>query len=123
MSLFIAFSSVIILFINSCSTFNLDFLCFLGSAAGSRVGILSKFFYGNNLLLKLLRTFSLSLNNNPKFFKKYLFLSHFISLSKFFDSLAKLFCFLSAFSIDKCPSCISLKKTKGSEYLLTLSAF
>ena len=31
-----------------------------GSGVGSRVGILSKFFIGNNLLLKLLITFSLT---------------------------------------------------------------
>ena len=40
-----------------------------GSGVGSRVAILSKYFIGNNLLLKVLRTFSLSLNNNPKLSK------------------------------------------------------
>ena len=40
------------------------------SGVGSRVGILSKFFIGINLLLNLLGTFSLALNNNPKLFKK-----------------------------------------------------
>ena len=30
-----------------------------------RVGTLSKFFIGNNLLLKLSRRFSVALNNNP----------------------------------------------------------
>ena len=38
----------------------------VGSRVGLRVGILSKFFIVNNLLLKLLRTFSLALNDNPK---------------------------------------------------------
>ena len=41
-----------------------------GSGVGSRVGILSIFFIGNNLLLKILKTFFLALNNNPKLFKK-----------------------------------------------------
>ena len=82
-SLFMSFPSVIISLINSCCNFDLYFLCLfgvgsvtgfgVGSAAGScirsHVGILSKFFIGNNLLLKLLRTFSLALNNNPKLFK------------------------------------------------------
>ena len=63
---------------SSCCNFNLNFLCLVGSVAGSdvgsRVGILSKFFIGNNLLIKLLRAFSLALNNNPKlFFKKKFF--------------------------------------------------
>ena len=44
-----------------------------GSVVGSRVGILSNFFTGNNLYLKLLRTFSLALNNNPKLFQKDVF--------------------------------------------------
>ena len=39
-----------------------------GTAAGSGVEIWSKFFIGNNLILKLLRPFSLALNNNPKIF-------------------------------------------------------
>ena len=81
-----------------------------GSGVGSRVGILSKFFIGNNLLLKLLRTFSLALNNNPKISRKDFFSSVFVSFSKFFNSIAKLFCLRSAFSNDKYPSCISLKK-------------
>ena len=41
-----------------------------GSGVGSRVGILSKFFIANNLLLKLFRNFFLTLNNNPKLYKK-----------------------------------------------------
>ena len=68
----IFFLSAIISFINSCCNFNLDFFCLVGSVSSfgvdSRVGILSKFFIGNSLLLKLLRTFSLALNNNPKLF-------------------------------------------------------
>ena len=49
----------------------------VGSPAGSgvdcHVGRLSKFFIGNNLPLKLLRTFALTLNNDPKLFKKSFF--------------------------------------------------
>ena len=86
----------------------------IGSVAGSCVGILSKSFIGNNLLLKLLRTFSLELNNNSKLFKKHFSSSVFAPISKSFNSLVKLICFLSAPSIDKCPSCISFKKTIGS---------
>ena len=56
--------------INSCCNFNLDFLYLFGSVAGSgvgsRVGILSNFCIGNDLLLKLLRTFSLTLDDTPK---------------------------------------------------------
>ena len=44
-----------------------------GSGVGSRVGVLFKFFSGNNLFLNLLRTFSLALNNSPKLFKKWFF--------------------------------------------------
>ena len=47
---------------NSCYNLNLDTLCLVGSRAssglGSRIEILSKFFIGNNLLLKLLRNVS-----------------------------------------------------------------
>ena len=43
------------------------------SNVGSRVEVFSKLFIGNNLLLKLLRTFFLALKNNPKLFKKYFF--------------------------------------------------
>ena len=61
------------------SVFAFDaFVSFVGSVAtsgsvassgvGSPVGILSKIFIGNNLLLKLLRTFSLAVNYNPKLF-------------------------------------------------------
>ena len=39
------------------------------TAVGSGVGILSNFFIGNNLLLKLLRICSLVLNDNPMLFK------------------------------------------------------
>ena len=58
----ISFSSAIISFMNSCYNLNLDSLCLVGSGAssglGSRIEILSKFFIGNNLLLKLLRNVS-----------------------------------------------------------------
>ena len=40
------------------------------SGAGSRAKVSFEFFIGNNLLLKLLRTFFLALNNNPKLFKR-----------------------------------------------------
>ena len=78
----------------SCCSFNLDFLCLVGVGSGSafgvgsaavsgvglRVGYLSKFFMGNNLLLKLLRTFSLGLNDNPMLFKKDFISSVFVPL-------------------------------------------
>ena len=112
----IYFSSFLVLLKNSSRNFKEDILCLVfefvafvgfvatsGSVAGSRVGILSQFFIRNNLLLKLLRTFSLALNNNPKLFKKYFLSSAFVPLSKFFNPLAKLICLLSAPSIDKCP--------------------
>ena len=67
------------------------------SAAGSCVGILSIFIIGNNLLLKLLRTFSLALNNNPNLFKKDFFSSVFIPSSKFFNSLANYFAYYQLF--------------------------
>ena len=67
---------------------------FVADFVGSLAGILSKFFIGNNLLLKLLRNFSLALNSNPKLFKKYFFSGFFVPLSKFFNSLAKLLCLL-----------------------------
>ena len=79
----------------------------VGSAGGSRLAFLSKFLIRNNLLLKLLRTFSLALNNNSKLFKKR---NIFIPSSKFFNSLTKLLCFILAFSIDKCPLYIYLLK-------------
>ena len=69
---FYLFPSTIILFINSYCNFNLNFSCLVGVdfavcfGVGSPVGILSNFFIGNNLLLKLLKTFSLELSNNPK---------------------------------------------------------
>ena len=62
----------------------------VGSAAGWRVGYLSKSFVGNNLLLKLLRTFCFALNNNPKLFKNTFFLSVLVLFLKFFYSTAKL---------------------------------
>ena len=50
------------------------FVAFADSVATSgvvlRVGILSKFFIGNNLLLKLLRTFSLALRIILSYLKK-----------------------------------------------------
>ena len=80
---FIIFSSFLISFKKFSRNFNEDilrlvFACFayVGSAATfgvssavtssvvSRVGILSRFFIGDNLLLKL-RTFSLTLKSNP----------------------------------------------------------
>ena len=129
------FSSFLMFFKNSLRNFNEDpshliyafffFVATSGSVAGPGVGMLSKYFVGNNLRLKLLRTFSLALNNNPTLFKKYFFSSAFISLSKFFNSLAKLLCLLSSFSKITLPiisflySYIS-EKTIGSKYLLEL---
>ena len=96
-----SFLLAIISFIISCCNFNLDFLCLVRSVAnsgvGSRVGILSKFFIGKYLLLKLLRTFSLAVNNNHKLFRKTLFFNCFLPLSKFFILAAKLLCASSAF--------------------------
>ena len=92
-------SLFLILFKKSFRNFNEDilrlvfvfsaFAVFVGSVAtsgvGSCVGRLSKFLIGNNLLLKLIKTFSLALNNNPKLFKKDFFSSDFIPLSKLFN--------------------------------------
>ena len=130
--------SAIISFINSRCNCNSDFFCLVrvvsvagfgvgslaasgvGSAAGFDVGcgvvILSKFFIGNNLFLKLFGTFPLALNNNPKLFKKYFFQAFFyLSQIKLTEkvaklNLAKLLCLRSAFSNEKYPSRISLKK-------------
>ena len=100
--------------INSCCNFTLYFLCLVGSVAasgvGSRVGILTKVFIENNLLLIVLRTFTLALNNNLKLFEKTLFQLCFLPLSKFFNLAAKLYCSSSASFNNKCPTCISLKK-------------
>ena len=100
---------------------NIFCFCFCWSVATSGVGsvatygvvscarVLSKFFIGNNLLLKL-KTSYLALKNYSKLFKKDFFSHVFISLSKFFNSVAKLLCLLSASSNEKYPSCICLKK-------------
>ena len=98
----------IILLINSCCSSNLYFFYLVGSAAGSgfglRVGIFSKFFIGNNLLLKLLRTLSLALNNNPKLFKKNSFsIAFFLLSSKLFTLAAKLLYSSSTSFNNKCP--------------------
>ena len=79
------------------------------SGVGSPVGILSKFFTGNNMLLKLLRTFSLSLKIILSYSRKQ-FLNCFLPLSKFFISETKLPWSSSASFNDKYLSCISLKK-------------
>ena len=88
-----SFLSAIISLTNSCCSFSLDFLCLVGvasvaifsvgsitpfgvgSAASSAsfsalscVGNSSKTIIGNNLILKLLITFSLAVNNNPQLF-------------------------------------------------------
>ena len=83
-----------------------------GSGVALRVGILSKFYIRNNLLLKLWRTFSLAINDNPNSFKKKNF-QVFLYLSQI-NSIAKLLCLRLAFSNDKFPSSISLKKTIGA---------
>ena len=63
-------------------------MCLVGSVSGSgvdlRVGISSRSFIGNNLLLKLSGTFFLALNNNPNWFKENFFSLVFLPLSKFF---------------------------------------
>ena len=43
---------------------------FLGSFVGSLVRVSSWFNIGNTLLLTFLRTFSLAVKNDPKFFRK-----------------------------------------------------
>ena len=63
----------------------------------------------------LLRPFSLALKNNPNLFKK-IFLTIFVLLSKFFNSVAKLLRLLSVSSNDKYPARISLKNTIGNIY-------
>ena len=68
------------------------FVATSGSVTGTCVGISSKFLVGNKLLLKLLRTISLAVNNIPKLFRK-TFSKYFIPLSIFLNSLAKLTCF------------------------------
>ena len=94
-------------FINKFSRqFYFRFFFSLGACSGA----CSRSFIGNNLLLKLIRTFFLALNNNPKLFKKDFLSSVFVPLSKLFNSLMQLLCLLSAPSIDKSPSCISLKR-------------
>ena len=45
----------------------------VGYGVGSHLEILSKFFIEHNLLLNLLRNFSLALKDNPKLFKKRFF--------------------------------------------------
>ena len=96
------------------------FVAFVGSVAtsdvGSRVGILSKFFIGNNLLLKVLRTFSIALNNSSKFFQKIIF-SCFLSFSKVFVLAAKLLWSSSA-SFNALH--VYFLKKIGKEYLLKL---
>ena len=73
------------------------------------IHVLSKLFIGNNLLLKLLRAFSIVLKNNRKLFKRDFFnFSH--TFIKFFNSLSKLLYLLSGSSNDKYPSCITLRK-------------
>ena len=82
----------------------------VSSRVGSCIGILSKFSIGNNLLLKLLGTFSIILNNNPKLFKKNYFSIIFSALSELFILAVKLLWSSTASSNYKCPSYISLKK-------------
>ena len=88
----------------------LNFFCFAGSGVGSRVGVLSNIFTGKNLLLNILRTFSLALNNKPEFFLKNLFQSFFLPLSKFFVLAVKLLCSPSIYFNYKYASFISLMK-------------
>ena len=64
------------------------------SGVGSCVEILSKLFIENNLLLKLLRTFSLAFKNNPKLFTKTIFSNFFHYFIKILNSVGKLLCLL-----------------------------
>ena len=61
------------------------------SGLSSRVEMLSKSFIGNNLLLKLLITFSFAINDNPKLLEKVFYSNAFITLSKFIHWLAYYF--------------------------------
>ena len=69
-----------------------------GSGACSGVGISSRFFIGNILLLKLLRIVSLVPQNNPTFFEKDYFSTCFTPLFIFFNSFTNLLYSLSASS-------------------------
>ena len=64
MRLVFAFVTFVVSGVGSGAGWNAD------SNVGSRVAVLSKFLVVNNLLLKLLRTFTLAPNYNPKSFKK-----------------------------------------------------
>ena len=74
MKIFLSLVFAFFAFVGSVATSDVGFVATsaVGSVAtsgvGSRVGILSEFFIGSDLLLKLLRTFSLALKNNPKLF-------------------------------------------------------
>ena len=109
------FFLILVLFKNSSRNFHEDilrlafaFIAFVatsGSVAGSgsdagsaavsglssRVEMLSKSFIGNNLLLKLLITFSFAINDSPKLLEKVFYSNAFITLSKFFYWLAYYF--------------------------------
>ena len=55
------------------NTVGSDVLSSVASGVGSGVGIWFKFSTGNILFFKLIRTFALTLNRNPVFFRKNLF--------------------------------------------------
>ena len=67
-------------FVNSVSTSG----SVSGSGADSRDSLYLIFFVGNILLLKLLRTSSLALKDNPKLLKKRFFFKCFLIFFKFF---------------------------------------
>ena len=82
----------------------------LNSGFNSSSNFGSKFFIGNNLFLKLLRTFSLAVKNNPMLLRNNFFSIDFIPLFILFNLLANLLCSSPASLNDKYPSCVSLKK-------------
>ena len=65
------------------------------SGVSALVGILFKCFIGDNLLSKLLGTFSFALNTNRKLIKEEFFSSVFVAFPKSFNSIAKLLCLRS----------------------------
>ena len=96
----------------------------VGSGVVSEAGILSRFFIGSILLLKILILFSLALKNNLVLFRKDLFLTVILPFSIPISLLTKSFCSLSASSIDNFFFHVYLlKKTMGNEHLMKFFFF